>query len=73
MVSATPIQPSDPRFESEGFSILKIKPTYDYKQELTLYITNNTVAVFRKLLKKLDGDKVCVFLNSTDTIHNAFH
>ena len=68
MVSATPIIPSDPRFEENGFRILKLVPTYDSRIELTLCMTNNTVAVMRKLLKRLENETVCVFLNSTETI-----
>lgn len=68
MVSATPIVPSDPRFEENGFKILKLVPTYDSRIELTLCTTNNTVAVMRKLLKRLENETVCVFLNSTETI-----
>ena len=64
MVSATPIVPSDPRFEENGFKILKLVPTYDSRIELTLCTTNNTVAVMRKLLKRLENETVCVFLNS---------
>lgn len=30
MVSATPIIPSDPRFEEQGFEMIRIVPTYDY-------------------------------------------
>ena len=32
MVSATPIVPSDPRFAEQGFEMLRIVPTYDYRQ-----------------------------------------
>ncbi len=70
MVSATPIIPSDPRFEDQGFETLKITPTYDHRQPLTLIVTNNTVAVLRKSLE-LTAEKqakVCIFINSTDTI-----
>ena len=67
MVSATPIIPSDPRFEEQGFEMLKIVPSYEYRQPLTLCITNNTVAVLRKLLERLKDETVCIFLNSTDT------
>ncbi|KAA2419521.1 hypothetical protein F2X90_15055, partial [Alistipes onderdonkii] len=68
MVSATPIIPSDPRFEEQGFEMLRIVPTYDYCKELTVVVTNNTVHVLRKLLKRYRkaGEKVCIFFNSTD-------
>ena len=70
MVSATPIIPSDPRFEENGFKVLKLVPTYDSRIDLTLCTTNNTVAVMRKLLKRLENETVFVFLNSTETILN---
>lgn len=60
MVSATPIIPSDPRFEEQGFEMLCIVPTYDYCKELTVVVTNNTVHVLRKLLERYRkaGEKV---------------
>lgn len=68
MVSATPIIPSDPRFEEQGFDMLRIVPTYDYCKDLTVVVTNNTVRVLRLLLERYRkaGEKVCIFLNSTD-------
>ena len=70
MVSATPIIPSDPRFEEQGFEMLRIVPTYDYCKDLTVVVTNNTVRVLRKLLDRYHkaGGVTCIFLNSTDTI-----
>ncbi|MDR0832874.1 MAG: hypothetical protein LBN93_01595 [Candidatus Symbiothrix sp.] len=69
-VSATPILPHDPRFEQQEFELLKIVPDYDYTKKMQLVTTNNVVAVFRKVLAMCDNQKdVCVFLNSTDTIH----
>lgn len=69
MVSATPIIPSDPRFEEQGFEMLRIVPIYDYRKELTVVVTNNTVCVLRELLEhyRKTGEKVCIFFNSTDT------
>lgn len=68
MVSATPILPSDPRFKEQNFELLRVVPTYDYRQPLTLCITNNTIHVLRKLLSRLKDETVCIFINSTDTI-----
>ena len=67
MVSATPIIPSDPRFREPGFSVVKIQPTYDYKQHLNLCFTNNTVEVLDRFIAK-HKEHICVFINSTDTI-----
>ena len=68
MVSATPIIPSDPRFEEQGFEMIRIVPTYDYCKDLTVVVTNNTVCVLRKLLERYRKaeEKVCIFFNSTD-------
>lgn len=68
MVSATPIIPSDPRFEAQGFEMVRIVPTYDYCKDLTVVVTNNTVRVLRLLLERYRkvGEKVCIFFNSTD-------
>ena len=35
LVSATPLKFSDPRFEENGFSIIKIEPTYDYAKAVS--------------------------------------
>lgn len=69
MVSATPIIPSDPRFEEQGFEMLRIVPSFDFCKDLTVVITNNTVRVLRKLLDRYHKaeEKVCIFFNSTDT------
>lgn len=68
-VSATPIPPSDPRFEQQDFQVIKIVPDYDYTKKMQLVTTNNVVAIFRKIIAMYENkDHVCVFLNSTDTI-----
>lgn len=66
MVSATPIIPSDPRFEEQGFEMLRIVPSFDFCKDLTVVITNNTVRVLRKLLDRYHKaeEKVCIFFNS---------
>jgi hypothetical protein len=69
MVSATPIVIEDPRFEQQGFRMIKITPTYDYRQDLTLVLTNNVYTTLRKYLKDLPEDeKICLFHNSTKGI-----
>lgn len=68
-VSATPILPSDPRFEQQNFQVIKIEPDYDYIKNMQLVTTNNVVATFRKILELCENkDHICIFLNSTDTI-----
>ena len=67
-VSATPILPSDPRFEQQNFQVIRIVPDYNYTKKMQLVTTNNVVAVFRKINAMLENRQVCIFLNSTDTI-----
>ena len=72
MVSATPIMPSDPRFADSGFEIVRIVPTYDYRQDIEIIQTNNVMSVFRTTLSGLDdSDRVCVFYNSTAGIEKV--
>lgn len=70
MVSATPIVPSDPRFDQQGFVMKILKPTYDHKPNMLLVHTNNTVGWVRTLMEQVKGKghPLCIFLNSTDTI-----
>ena len=70
-VSATPILPSDPRFEEQDFQVLKVKPNFEYKKQMQLITTNNVVSVFRKIIEMCNNQKqICIFLNSTDTIYS---
>lgn len=70
MVSATPLRFTDPRFEEQNFVILEVKPTYDYKRDFNLVVTNNILGALQKTIEYLEKqDKpICIFLNSTDTI-----
>lgn len=68
MVSATPIIPSDPRFEEQGFKVLEIKPDFSIQKDMLLVTTNCILDVFRELMEQSKVPK-CIFLNSTDTIH----
>lgn len=70
MVSATPIIPSDPRFEQQGFRMIVFKPDYDYKHTLHLIHTNNTPVALRQEIERRmkAGDKVCIFFNAVECI-----
>lgn len=70
LVSATAIEPSDPRFKEHGFKIIHMKPLYDYKKDLQLISTNNIVAALRKQLTACNDNPVFIFINSTLTIHS---
>lgn len=71
MVSATPLSFSDPRFEQNGFVEMVVKPDFDYRENIKLFATNNTLIVFSELLKSplLNEDTLFVFCNSTDAIY----
>ena len=69
MVSATPLIVKDPRFEQQEFKIVKITPTYDYSQPLSLVITPNVTNALRYLLCRISSKlQTCVFFNSTNGI-----
>lgn len=69
MVSATPIVIDDPRFQAQQFKVVKIKPTFDYKQLLELKPTNNVNVMVKKTLKGLGEDcTICFFYNSIQGI-----
>ena len=69
MVSATPIEPSDPRFEEQDFVMNRIVPTYDYRQDIEVIQTNNAMTMFRSVLKDMD-ESICIFFSSTDGIES---
>lgn len=66
MVSATPIVINDPRFEEQKFTIIKIKPSYDYRKELEIRPTNNVEVMLHRLFdeQKEDNTPICIFYNS---------
>lgn len=75
LVSATPIELNDPRFKEQNFKMIEIQPTFDYKKELWLRHTNNTLQALKTVLSKLDNEEaaplpICVFINSTDIIYS---
>lgn len=70
MVSATPLIPSDPKFLEQGFKLIKIRPIFDYKKNLTLIVTNNFTTILRDTIARMkDSPCACIFMNKTDAIH----
>lgn len=67
-VSATPIIPSDPRFEQQKFKYVLIKPIKIIKQPVNLITTNNVFLSFQKYLQNANEDQYFIFLNSTKAI-----
>ena len=69
LVSATPINFTDPRFEEQKFQTITVNPTFEHFKDLNLFITNNVLPTIRDTLKGITGNNVFIFCNSTDTIY----
>ena len=67
LVSATPIEFTDPRFEEQNFQTITIVPTFDYAKEINLHATNNLLQSAKEMLGRTE--KCFIFCNSTDTIY----
>lgn len=69
MVSATPLEPSHPMFEAQNFKRLKILPSYNYRKDLTLIVTNSfKKTLIERLAELAESECVCIFMNKTDSI-----
>lgn len=69
LLSATPLIPSDPRFEEHNFKLLELKPTWDFRKKLKLFTTQNINTSIRNYLSLLRDDKpVFFFTNCKRTI-----
>lgn len=71
LVSATPIEFTDPRFEQQGFKSITIVPDFNCTKEINLHTTNNLLQTTKQVLDEMkDADTpFFLFCNSTDTIH----
>ena len=66
MVTATFIEPSDPRFND--FTVLNIIPKNHVPKKINLCISNNSVLMLNKVLKVKKGEKWLIFANSNRII-----
>lgn len=67
-ISATPIPPSDPRFNEKNFDNFYIHPESPKKIKLDLYATNNIASTIRKYFNSNRNDNYLIFINSTERI-----
>jgi hypothetical protein len=70
-ISATPIIPSDIRFDEFGFKHLVLEPQFIIDQKLRLIVTNNINSSARDILSycsKIDSNPVFIFTNCKTTI-----
>lgn len=65
MISATPLKPSDLRFEENNFKILKVIPQYEYRKNIDIINTNNITASVEYFIETNRDKQVFIFLNST--------
>ncbi|MCH5240798.1 MAG: hypothetical protein J1F67_00015 [Muribaculaceae bacterium] len=69
MVSATPLEPSHPMFETQNFKRLKILPSYNYRKDLILIVTNSFKRTLTERIAELaQSECICIFMNKTDSI-----
>lgn len=70
LVSATPLDFTDPRFFKQRFQIMEVQPMFDYAQPINIYHTNNVLQELKKRLGKATNNPVFLFINSTETIYS---
>lgn len=67
MISATPLRPSDPRFNS--FEFWKVEHERDVKKDITVFTVNNLASAFKEYIESYKGDQLFIFFNSLNGIH----
>lgn len=67
LVSATPLELSDPKFEKQEFQTLEIVPTYDYWHDIFILHVNDVYTELEGLLKVMKSSTF-FFINSIDLI-----
>lgn len=75
LVSATPIEPSDPRFNEQNFKRVNIKPDYKHTHPIIVIATDDIRRAFIDDVSfvrngQLPEEPICVFVNSADMIAN---
>lgn len=69
LVSATPLDFTDPRFFNQKFQIMEILPNFEYAKSLNLYHTNNVLQELKKRIGNIEKP-IFLFINSTETIYS---
>ena len=70
LVTATPIDLSDPRFKEQGFELLEVVANYEYRYPITVLHTNNPFIHIRELVKKAEKP-ICFFINLVDYCYSV--
>ena len=72
LVSATPLDFTDPRFFKQKFQIMEVQPNFEYVQPLNLYHTNNVLQELKKRIGNIEKP-IFLFINSTETIYSIMN
>ena len=72
LVSATPLDFTDPRFFKQKFQIMEVQPHFEYTQPLNLYHTNNVLQELKKRIGNIEKP-IFLFINSTETIYSIMN
>lgn len=72
LVSATPIELSDPRFKKQGFQAIELRPLeFEYRKDINVRWTNNVLELIKQLRSEMKEDgHLFFFVNSTDMIYS---
>lgn len=70
LVSATPLDFTDPRFFKQRFQIMEVQPMFDYAQPINIYHTNNVLQKLKERLDATANNPIFLFINSTETIYS---
>ncbi|WP_455592203.1 DEAD/DEAH box helicase family protein [Bacteroides sp.] len=68
LVSATPLEFTDPRFTLQNFRTINVDSIDDYKLEIEAMHTNNILQSVKEYLSE-KRTSVCIFINSVDIIN----
>ncbi|NMN37718.1 hypothetical protein [Pedobacter sp. SG918] len=68
MISATPFRPSHPKFDEQGFKMIKVNHARDIRKDITLLCVNNLGTAFKDYIGHYDGEMLFVFFNSLNGI-----
>jgi hypothetical protein len=73
MVSATPLQFSDPRFIEQDFKKIKIKPEFEYKHDIELTQTSSLINGLQTYFSENQHEHHFIFLNSVSGIKSIIN
>lgn len=70
LVTATPIELTDPRFKEQNFEVLEVVADYEYRYPITVLHTNNPFIHIREIIKNAERP-ICFFINLVDYCYSV--